>query len=109
MNDRQKSLLKVMPVKALEGIYRRTLLYNDDLMMCHFLLEKGSEIPIHSHPQHQLGFMLKGKLKFITDEGEFIVNEGDCYLFNSNERHGAKILEDSEVLDVFSPSREDYK
>jgi quercetin dioxygenase-like cupin family protein len=53
--------------------------------------------------------VLSGKLKFLTDNGEFIVVKGDSYLFDSNERHGAKILDDSEVIDIFSPARNDYK
>jgi hypothetical protein len=31
------------------------------------------------------------------------------YVFNSNEKHGALILEDTEVIDVFNPSRDDYR
>jgi quercetin dioxygenase-like cupin family protein len=78
-------------------------------MLCYFTLKKNSEIPIHSHKEHQIGYVLSGKLKFLTDNGEFIVVKGDSYLFDSNERHGAKILEDSEVIDIFSPARNDYK
>ncbi|GAI63798.1 unnamed protein product, partial [marine sediment metagenome] len=33
----------------------------------------------------------------------------DSYVFDSNEKHGAIILEDTDVIDVFSPAREDYK
>jgi quercetin dioxygenase-like cupin family protein len=78
-------------------------------MLCYFTLKKNSEIPIHSHKEHQIGYVLSGKLKFLTDNGEFIVVKGDSYLFDSNERHGAKILDDSEVIDIFSPARNDYK
>jgi quercetin dioxygenase-like cupin family protein len=78
-------------------------------MLCYFTLKKNSEIPIHSHKEHQIGYVLSGKLKFLTDNGEFIVVKGDSYLFDSNEKHGAKILDDSEVIDIFSPARNDYK
>ncbi len=96
-------------VEILHGIYRKTLTYNKNMMLCYFNLIKGSQIPLHSHKEHQIGYVLKGKLKFFTENGEFIAEEGDSYVFESNEKHGAKILEDSEVIDVFSPSREDYK
>ena len=96
-------------VEALDGVYRRTLSFSDDLMLCHFFLQKGSEIPIHSHKEHQIGYVIRGKLKFFTENANFIVEEGDSYLFNSNEKHGAITLEDSEVIDVFNPSRDDYK
>ncbi len=99
----------VRTIKALEGVFRRTLIYNDSLMLCHFMLEKNAEIPIHSHKEHQIGYVIKGRLKFITENGEFIAQEGDSYIFDSNEKHGAFILENTEVIDVFNPSREDYK
>lgn len=96
-------------VEILHGIYRKTLTYNKNIMLCYFNLIKGSQIPLHSHKEHQIGYVLKGKLKFITENGEFIAKEGDSYVFNSNEKHGAVILEDTDVIDVFSPAREDYK
>jgi quercetin dioxygenase-like cupin family protein len=96
-------------VEILHGIYRKTLTYNKNMMLCYFNLNKGSQIPLHSHKEHQIGYVLKGKLKFFTENGEFIAKEGDSYVFDSNEKHGAVILEDTDVIDVFSPAREDYK
>ena len=107
--DNFKSLNDVQSVEMLKGIYRNTLCYNDDIMLCHFTLHKNSEIPIHQHNEHQIGYVIKGKIRFLTDDGEFIVRGGDSYIFQSNEKHGAKILEYTEVIDVFNPSRADYK
>ncbi|TFG07394.1 MAG: cupin domain-containing protein [Promethearchaeota archaeon] len=100
---------EIQGLKALAGIFRKTLAYNEDLMLCFFMLEKDAEIPLHDHESHQIGFVIKGKIKFITDEREFIANAGDSYVFDSWEKHGAKILEYSEVVEVFNPSRDDYK
>jgi len=99
----------IQAIKVLDGIFRRTLSYNENLMLCHFYLEKGSNVPLHSHEQHQVGYVIKGKLRFFTEQSEFIAQEGDSYIFNANEKHGAAILEDSEVIDIFNPARDDYK
>jgi quercetin dioxygenase-like cupin family protein len=96
-------------VEALKGIFRRTLIYDENLMLCHFFLEKGAEVPMHTHKEHQIGYVIKGKIKFKTDSEEFIATAGESYLFSSNEKHGAILLEDSELIDIFNPSREDYK
>jgi quercetin dioxygenase-like cupin family protein len=104
-----KSKYKVQPTEMIKGVYRRTLSFNDDLMLCHFILKKNSEIPLHQHKQHQVGYIIKGKMKFKTENAEFLLKQGDSYIFQSNEKHGAFILEDSEVIDIFNPSREDYK
>jgi len=96
-------------IKALDGVYRKTLMYNENVMLCIFNLEKNASIPIHNHKAHQIGYILTGKIKFLTDDGEFIAKTGDSYVFDSMEKHGAEILENTEVIEVFSPSREDYK
>jgi quercetin dioxygenase-like cupin family protein len=96
-------------IKMLDGVYRKTLTYNDKVMCCFFILERGAEIPLHEHEAHQIGYVVKGKIKFFTETREFIANEGDSYVFDSFEKHGAKLLEFSEVIEVFNPTREDYK
>jgi quercetin dioxygenase-like cupin family protein len=109
MKENTVNKSSVKSIEALPGIYRKTLIYNNNMMLCHFILEENSEVPLHSHKEHQIGYVIKGKLQFFTENEKFMAEEGDSYVFESNEKHGAKILEDSEVLDVFSPSREDYK
>ena len=109
MEKNNMSRDNVKTIKVFEGVYRKTLLYSKNLMLCHFTLEKNANIPIHTHKEHQIGYIIKGKLKFLTEEKEFITKKGDSYVFDSNEKHGAIVLEDSEVIDVFNPAREDYK
>ncbi|MFW9877607.1 MAG: cupin domain-containing protein [Candidatus Thorarchaeota archaeon] len=92
----------VEPVKAFKVVYRKTLVYNKNLMLSYFLLEKNAEVPIHSHKEHQIGYLIKGKIKFLTENGEFIVKEGDSYVFDANEKHGALILKTPEIIDVFN-------
>lgn len=99
----------VKEIKALEGIYRKTLACNDTVMLCHFILEKGSEIPLHDHGAHQIGYVISGRVKFKTETREFIAQSGDSYVFDSFEKHGAKIIETAEVIEIFSPTRDDYK
>ncbi|TXT66754.1 MAG: Cupin domain protein [Promethearchaeota archaeon] len=99
----------IEPIQALEGIYRKTLIYNENVMLCLFYLDKNASIPIHNHEAHQIGYILKGKIKFLLEDGSFLAEMGDSYVFNSMEKHGAEIIEDSEVIEVFSPSRNDYK
>ena len=97
-------------VKQLEGISRKTLSFNSSVMLCQFILKKNAEIPMHDHEAHQIGYIIKGKIKFITEtRGEFIAQKGDSYVFDSLEKHGAMIIKDAEVIEVFHPSREEYK
>jgi len=103
------NLKDVQPINPLEGIYRKTLSYNNNVMLCHFTLEKDAEIPLHDHEAHQIGYVTKGKIRFFTETREFIAKEGVSYVFDSYEKHGAKIIDRAEVIEVFSPTRDEYK
>lgn len=109
MFDRTTNKEDLKPIKMIEGVYRKTLTYNDSVMLCHFLLEKEAKIPIHNHSEHQIGYVINGTIKFLTETGDFIAKAGDSYVFDSNEKHGAIIIEKAEVIEVFHPSRDDYK
>ncbi|MHA1648586.1 MAG: cupin domain-containing protein [Candidatus Helarchaeota archaeon] len=99
----------IPPIKMLPGIYRHTLVHNDDIMLVYFDLKKGADLPMHSHPHTQMGFIIKGQLDFYIYGKVYRLKEGDSYHAPSNVEHGAKVIEDCIVLDVFNPSRNDYK
>ena len=107
---KQKSTRNAKAVEMLPGVTRRTLSYNDDAMLCHIEFKKGAEVPLHNHEPVQIGTVLSGRLRFIGEkpEDEFIAEAGDGYVMASNEKHGAVALEDSAVIEVFSPSRPEY-
>ena len=42
-------------------------------------------------------------------EGSFEVGPGDGYLFAGQETHGAEVLEDSEAIECFAPTRPEYR
>ena len=97
------------PVEMRPGIFRSTLVYNNDNMLCHFREEAGARVDLHKHEALQVGFILKGKVKFFNDEGkEYILEPGTGYLFGSNEPHGSVALEDSEIIECFTPMRPEY-
>jgi quercetin dioxygenase-like cupin family protein len=102
LNERKK-------VEMLPGIYRITMSYNDESMLCYFTFEKGASIPLHKHEAVQNGFVIKGKVRFLQEGGESIITEaGDGYIFGSNELHGSEVLEDTELIECFTPMRPEY-
>ncbi len=107
----KKSVGSVEANTSMEGIARRTLAFNDEAMLCHFSMGKGARIPLHNHRASQVGYVVSGSLKFLgdSDEDTFIANAGDSYVFGPHQTHGCEVLEDSEVIEVFSPAREEYK
>lgn len=92
------------------GIFRRTIAYNDQLMLCHFELRKGARIPLHSHVAAQNGYLIRGRMRMLWEDGrELLAEPGTGWCFASNERHGAEVLEDSEAIECFTPARPEYE
>jgi quercetin dioxygenase-like cupin family protein len=92
----------------LEGVSYKTLVHGDKTSLSLFRLEKGAEIPPHSHPHEQTGYMVEGKMVFRVGEEEFIAEPGDSWSIPGGVEHSVSTLEDCLVVEVFSPVREDY-
>lgn len=92
----------------IKGIKQKTLVYGEKTLMTEFKLQKGSDIPRHSHPYEQTGYLIKGRIRLFIGSEEFECKPGDSWCIPSDEEHGANIIEDSTAVEVFSPVREDY-
>ena len=91
------------------GVFRTTLAYNAESLLCHFRLNRGAKIPVHSHPQAQNGYMIRGRMNMVDGKGgSFLALPGTGWCFAPDEQHGAEVLEDSEVIECFAPMRPDY-
>jgi quercetin dioxygenase-like cupin family protein len=97
-------------VQRSAGIKRVTLTYDKDNMMCYFYIEKDAELALHTHPQSQIGIVIKGRVDFPKGDGTVLhLKAGDSYYFASMEPHGLRTFEETELIECFSPSRDDYK
>ena len=93
---------------AFKGVTYRTLVYGEKTSLGEFYLTKGTIIPNHSHPHEQTGYFISGKAVFIIDGERHDANPGDSWSIHGNVEHGVEVIEDSVVIEVFSPVREDY-
>ena len=97
------------PVNQLPGLTRKTLSVGQSMMMCEFTFDTHVEIPIHTHPHEQVGYLAKGHVKMTIDGREYDLRQVDSYCAPSNVPHGALTLEPSIIVDTFCPPREDYR
>ena len=106
--------INVNQAKSVEnppGVARKTITYNGEVMLCHFVLRKGAQIPLHEHRATQAGYLMKGKVRFLMEKpnGSFEAGQGDSYVFDPFTKHGCIALEDSEYVEAFTPARDEYK
>ena len=100
--------MPIEPVK--EGLGRR-LVTGDRMMLAHIYLDKGAVVPLHSHDNEQLTYVLEGALHFWFGEDEseeIVVRAGEVLHIPSWLPHKALALEDTLDVDVFCPPRQDW-
>jgi quercetin dioxygenase-like cupin family protein len=90
------------------GRQRQVLAYNQNVMLVRHHLVKGWKGTSHSHPHEQLVYVVSGRIRFDGDGKTIELRTGDSVIVEGNVEHQATALENSEVLDVFAPYREDY-
>jgi quercetin dioxygenase-like cupin family protein len=97
------------PVSSPElGVQRQILAFNKNLMLVRHQLVKGWQGTSHKHPHDQLVYMVRGSILFTAGGKTVELHPGDSVIAPGGMEHQATALEDSEVLDVFNPYREDY-
>jgi quercetin dioxygenase-like cupin family protein len=90
-----------MPVEHLNPLIDRQFVAGEQSMLVRLVLRMGPIVPLHSHENEQITYILEGALKFIVRAGEVLV-------IPSHVPHGAEALEDTVDLDVFCPPRVDW-
>lgn len=91
-----------------DGLRRQVMSYSPSMMLVRHRMRKGWLGARHSHPHEQMVYVISGHLIFEHPGGRFEAKTGDCFLVPGDVEHKASALEESEVLDVFTPYREDY-
>lgn len=92
----------------IDGVKMRPLVFEEKTILCEFKLDKGFKLPSHKHPYEQTGYLLSGKLNFRIDKKWQLAEAGDSWSIPENVEHEVEILENSVVLELFSPIRPDY-
>ena len=100
---------QVENVEMMAGVTRRTLGTTDEAMMCEFRMRKGAIVPEHSHMNDQVGYVVSGKVEMTIGSETTIMTTGESYAIPGGVMHGLVILEDTVLIDAFSPPRNDYR
>lgn len=98
----------IAPVAAGEGVLRRVLAHNPQLMMVQIDFEAGAVGTAHTHPHTQVTYIVSGRFRFTNDGETREVGPGDSLCFAPDVPHGTICLEAGRVIDVFTPQREDF-
>jgi quercetin dioxygenase-like cupin family protein len=96
------------PVEELTPLLGRQLLHTETMTVGRIILAAGAGVGTHHHVHEQVATVLEGRLRFVVGGDEQIVAAGESVFIPSDVPHAVEALEDSIVLDVFSPVRDDW-
>lgn len=81
-----------------------------NLMLSYVTVEPHSAMPLHTHPEEQMGIMLEGEFEMTIGDETKLIKKGDMYIAPSNVPHGGTShTKPALIFDVFSPPREAFK
>lgn len=101
-----------LPIDSPMALLERRRIIGDKAMLSQVMLKRGCTVPTHAHENEQFACILSGALRFeIGAPGsaalqELVVRAGEVLHLPSNVPHAAEAMEDTLVLDVFSPPSE---
>lgn len=95
-------------VKLFDGV-NASLAHSDKMTFAHVNLDEGANIPEHSHPHEQWMHVVRGHMEFNIAGEVQRLSPGMAAYIPANAPHSAKAVTFCQVIDCFSPVREDLK
>jgi quercetin dioxygenase-like cupin family protein len=90
-------------------LIERQRVMGEQMMISRVQLHKGFKVSTHSHPNEQFGIVLSGQIRFgigadgDPDRYETTLTGGEVIHLPANVPHSAEAIEDTLILDLFSP------
>jgi quercetin dioxygenase-like cupin family protein len=97
-----------VPSETITPFIERRYISGDRVTVAQFQLRRGGVVPRHAHDNEQITCVMSGRLKFVLNGQDMIVGPGDVVEIPGGVEHEVHVLEDTLVMDVFSPIRQDW-
>ena len=97
--------------RVFKGVSLDSLAVGAKSMVTKMNYVKGNYATTHSHPHEQCGYVISGRYNLtveIEPKIDVILTAGDSYAIPGGTPHSFEVIEGGEVVDVFTPQREDY-
>jgi quercetin dioxygenase-like cupin family protein len=98
---------EVREEQVADGIVRQ-MVTAEKMMFVRWRFGSGLHVPAHRHPNEQIAYMLKGVMELRIDRERRRLVPGQVCWIPGNVEHEAWFPEEAEVVDIFSPPRQDF-
>jgi len=97
-----------MPAEQLNPQMTRRVVHTENLTIARLEIVKDAVVPEHRHVNEQVATVERGALQFHIAGQAIVLQAGQSVAIPSNVPHSVVALEDTTVVDVFSPRRDDW-
>ena len=93
---------------ALNPLAGRKALHGKMITLARFRFDKGNKVAMHHHANDQITTVASGSVRMTCGEEEFVLKAGDMVVVPPDVPHGNEALEDTVIIEIFSPVRQDW-
>lgn len=90
------------------GVKRKILTWDESVMLVRVAFDPGGIGAPHSHPHIQSTLVASGRFEVTIGERTAVLSAGDSFIVPTGVIHSVVCLEAGELLDAFTPMREDF-
>ncbi len=100
--------LDKIPEEKITPLISRKLITGEKEMVVFWKMKAGAHAAAHRHPHEQIFWVRSGTMEFRLGDQKRTCRPGDMGVIPGGVEHEAWFPEDTEVIDIFSPPREDF-
>jgi quercetin dioxygenase-like cupin family protein len=101
--------LNTVPVKEIFPGIRARVVHTERTSQSFVEIQAGASFPQHQHPHEQTVNMLEGELEIVVGNETHRLTPGQVLVIPPDVPHSGRAVTNCRVLDVFAPTRDDYR
>lgn len=107
----KKSIYRLRDIKEKEPVPGLTgrFVHSENMTVAYWNFEPGIAVPSHSHEHEQIVNVIEGTLDLTIEDETIRLESGSVVVIPSNAAHSGQSVTQCRVIDVFHPTREDFK
>lgn len=101
--------LNELPEREIVPGFHGRFVHGEKFTLAHWHIEQDAVLPEHSHPHEQATQILQGELEIVMEGQTYRLTPGQVLVIPGGVAHSGRAISPCEAVDVFQPSRDDYR
>lgn len=89
--------------------FRGRFVHTDNMTLAYWRIDAGAAMPEHAHPHEQMTNLIQGEFEMTVEGESKLIGPGNVVTIPSNALHAGRAVTDCVIIDVFWPTREEYR